>query len=37
MEIRFVPAETLKAKPTDETTLGFGRIFTDYMFEWTIR
>lgn len=33
MEIRFVPAETLKAKPTDETTLGFGRIFTDYMFE----
>jgi branched-chain amino acid aminotransferase len=33
MEIRFVPAETLKAKPADETKLGFGKIFTDYMFE----
>jgi len=33
MEIRFVPAETLKARPTDETKLGFGRIFTDHMFE----
>ncbi len=33
MEIRFVPATTLKAKPADETKLGFGKIFTDYMFE----
>ncbi len=33
MEIRFVPAESLKAKPADETKLGFGQIFTDYMFE----
>ena len=33
MEIRFVPAATFKAKPTDETKLGFGKIFTDYMFE----
>jgi len=33
MEIRFVPAESLKAKPVDETKLGFGQIFTDYMFE----
>ncbi len=31
-EIRFIKAEQLKAKPTDETKLGFGRIFTDYMF-----
>jgi branched-chain amino acid aminotransferase len=33
MEIRFVPATTLKAKPLDETKLGFVKIFTDYMFE----
>lgn len=32
MEIGFVQAKTLKQKPTDETKLGFGRIFTDYMF-----
>ena len=31
-EIRFVKAETLKQKPADEGNLGFGRIFTDYMF-----
>ncbi|MEG0144487.1 MAG: branched-chain amino acid aminotransferase [Clostridia bacterium] len=31
-EIGFVKAETLKQKPTDEGHLGFGRIFTDYMF-----
>jgi branched-chain amino acid aminotransferase len=33
MEIRFVPADSLKAKPADETKLGFGKIFTDHMFE----
>ncbi len=33
MEIRTVPATTLKAKPADETKLGFGKIFTDHMFE----
>ena len=32
MEIKFVQADKLKQKPTDETQLGFGRIFTDYMF-----
>lgn len=32
MEIGFIQAKTLKQKPTDETKLGFGRIFTDYMF-----
>ncbi len=31
-EIRFVPAATLKEKPVDSSKLGFGRIFTDYMF-----
>jgi len=30
-EIRFVPAQTLKQKP-DETKMGFGKTFTDYMF-----
>ncbi|MDO4740953.1 MAG: branched-chain amino acid aminotransferase [Eubacteriales bacterium] len=33
-EIRVVKAETLKQKPTDESKLGFGQIFTDHMFEW---
>lgn len=32
MQIRFTPAASLKAKPTDETKLGFGRIYTDHMF-----
>lgn len=32
MEIRFVKAEELKEKPLDESHLGFGKIFTDYMF-----
>ncbi|MDL2289602.1 branched-chain amino acid aminotransferase [Clostridia bacterium OttesenSCG-928-F22] len=32
MQRTFVKADTLKQKPTDETKLGFGRIFTDYMF-----
>ena len=33
-DIQFVPAAQLKEKPKDETKLGFGQIFTDYMFEW---
>ncbi len=32
MNIRFEKASTLKQKPADETKLGFGKIFTDYMF-----
>lgn len=32
MEIKFEQAATLKAKPTDESALGFGQVFTDYMF-----
>lgn len=32
MNIRFEQAATLKQKPADETKLGFGQIFTDYMF-----
>ena len=34
MEIKVIPAkpEQLREKPTDESTLGFGYIFTDYMF-----
>ncbi len=31
MEIKFVKADTLKEKP-DSSTLGFGKVFTDYMF-----
>ena len=31
-DIKFIPAKTLKAKPADESKLGFGTIFTDYMF-----
>ncbi len=31
MEIKFIKADTLKAKP-DSSTLGFGQVFTDYMF-----
>ena len=31
MELKFVKRDVLKEKPTDETKLGFGRIFTDYM------
>ena len=35
MEIKVTPAGTdqLKQKPTDESTLGFGDIFTDHMFQ----
>ena len=32
MNIRFEKASPLKAKPADETKLGFGHIFTDHMF-----
>ncbi len=32
MEIAFKRAETLKAHPPDESSLGFGTRFTDYMF-----
>ena len=32
MEIAFKKAETLKAHPPDEASLGFGTRFTDYMF-----
>ena len=34
MEIRIVQADPAqrKAKPTDETKLGFGKVFTDHMF-----
>ncbi len=32
MNIRFEKAATLKQKPADESQLGFGKIFTDYMF-----
>lgn len=31
-EIRFVERKELKQKPQDESKLGFGHIFTDYMF-----
>ncbi len=36
MKVTFIPAEKLKEKP-DETALGFGKYFTDYMFtmDWT--
>lgn len=30
--IRFIKNENLKTKPTDESSLGFGRLFSDYMF-----
>lgn len=32
LDIKIQKAETLKEKPTDESKLGFGRIFTDHMF-----
>ncbi len=32
MEIKFTQASALKAKPQDESKLGFGQIFSDYMF-----
>lgn len=33
MEIKFTKAETLKQKPADENNLGFGQLFSDYMFQ----
>jgi branched-chain amino acid aminotransferase len=37
MEIKIIqaPPEKRKAKPTDESTLGFGKIFTDHFFTMT--
>ncbi len=32
LDIKFTPRKDLKAKPADESKLGFGKIFTDYMF-----
>ena len=32
MEIKIIRTENPKAKPTDESKLGFGKIFTDHMF-----
>ncbi|MBO7702920.1 MAG: branched-chain amino acid aminotransferase [Solobacterium sp.] len=32
MDIKITKAEVLKEKPTDESKLGFGKIFTDHMF-----
>ena len=32
MNLEIVRADSLKQKPKDETKLGFGRLFTDYMF-----
>jgi branched-chain amino acid aminotransferase len=31
-DIKITKAKTLKPKPTDETKLGFGKVFTDHMF-----
>ncbi len=31
-DIKFIPCKTLKEKPSDESKLGFGKLFTDYMF-----
>ena len=31
MELKFIKRDILKEKPTNESNLGFGRIFTDYM------
>ena len=33
-QVKFVPAKTLKEK-VDVSTIGFGKHFTDYMFEMT--
>ncbi|HPZ00819.1 MAG TPA: branched chain amino acid aminotransferase, partial [Clostridiales bacterium] len=32
MDIKIVKTTSPKAKPTDESALGFGQIFTDHMF-----
>ena len=31
-EIKFIPATSFKSKPADESKMGFGKLFTDYMF-----
>ena len=33
LDIKFIPRKELKKKPEPGTKLGFGKIFTDYMFE----
>ena len=35
MDIKVTLNPNPKAKPTDTSTLGFGKIFTDHMFRWT--
>ena len=35
MEIKFIESQNLKAKPAPDQSLGFGHIFTDYMFVMT--
>ncbi|WP_407385870.1 branched-chain amino acid aminotransferase [Ruminococcus sp.] len=35
MDIKVTLNPNPKAKPTDSSTLGFGKIFTDHMFRWT--
>ena len=35
MDIKVTLNPNPKAKPTDASTLGFGKIFTDHMFRWT--
>ena len=32
LDIQIIKTTTPKEKPTDESTLGFGKIFTDHMF-----
>jgi branched-chain amino acid aminotransferase len=32
MDIKFIKRDVLKEKPQDESKLGFGQVFTDYMF-----
>lgn len=32
MEIKFIKNDNLKSKPADQSKLGFGKLFTDYMF-----
>ena len=32
LDIKIIKTETPKEKPVDESTLGFGKIFTDHMF-----
>jgi branched-chain amino acid aminotransferase len=32
LDIKITLAETLTEKPADESTLGFGKIFTDHLF-----